>query len=173
MTSEKRLLPSPFGGEGLRRILPPSPLGGEGLGVRGLGLLVTVVLLAASGCGNQATVTGTVTYKGRPVTYGTVIVVSASNVARTGVIYPDGTYTVVGLPPGAAKIGVVSHDPTKGRSILHHNKPVRRTKKGKPPVKPAPPKEWFPLPRSLEDPATSGLVCSVQPGATLHDLELR
>ncbi len=113
--------------------------------------------LCACGCGG-ATVSGKVTYQGRPVTSGSVIILGADRQARSGVIEADGSYAVEGVTPGEVKIGVVSHDPAKGR---HQGK------------KPPPPRgTWFPLPPRYEDPETSGLGCTVGGGQVRHDIEL-
>jgi hypothetical protein len=133
---------------------------------RWAGRLFAVVLLAgACGCGGTATVTGKVRYQGRPVTYGSVIFLSADKTARSGVIGPDGSYTVEGVEPGDVKIGVISRDPSKAR------KHVGTGSKAAAPVKPAA-RSWFPLPRKLEDPATSGLSCTVGAGHIRHDIDL-
>src|SRR5262245_2949554 len=79
-------------------------------------LLFPTLLAGACGCADTATVTGKVSYRGRPVTYGSVIFLSADKTARSGVIGPDGTYTVEGVHPGQAKVGVISRDPSKGRA---------------------------------------------------------
>ena len=75
-----------------------------------------VLMLLLAGCGRSANVTGKVTYQARSVCYGTVILVSADKKVRSGVIEPDGSYTVEGVPLGDVKIAVISHDPAKGRS---------------------------------------------------------
>ena len=60
--------------------------------LRGIGGLFAAVLLAAvAGCGNSTTVTGKVTYGGRTVTHGSVILVGADKAAHAAVIGPDGS----------------------------------------------------------------------------------
>jgi hypothetical protein len=141
--------------------------------VRWLRCLPAVILLAgACGCGNTATVTGKVTYQGRPVTYGSVIFLSADNTACEGVIEPDGSYTVQGVHAGDVKIGVISRDPSKGRSVLRGEKPARPGKAGGAPRKP-PPEGWFPLPTRFEDPASSGLGCTIASGHVVHPIEIK
>src|SRR5438045_892164 len=89
------------------------------------GLLCASLLVSACGCGGTATVSGKVSYQGRPVTYGSVIFLGDDNKARSGVIEPDGSYTVEKVFPGEALVGVISHDPSKGRSTLRGGKPAR------------------------------------------------
>ena len=79
--------------------------------------LLLVLLAGVGGCGRTAKVTGKVSYQGRPVTYGSVIFIDGTKAAgRMGVIGADGSYTVEGVTPGNVEIGVISRDPSKGRS---------------------------------------------------------
>ena len=80
--------------------------------------LLPVLLAGVCGCDRGATVTGKVRDQGRPVTYGSVTFLSADKTAHFGVIEPDGSYAVEGVPRGTAKIAVISHDPSKGRSTV-------------------------------------------------------
>ena len=74
---------------------------------------------------------GTVTYKGRPIIAGSVIFLAADHTAHAAVIEPDGTYAVEAMPPGPVKVAVISHDPTKGRSVQVGDKVIRRTGRGR------------------------------------------
>src|SRR5262245_41962740 len=69
----------------------------SGVMKRARALALLVVLAAAAGCGGTATVNGKVTYQGRPVLSGSVIVLNADGTARSGVILRDGTYAVEGV----------------------------------------------------------------------------
>jgi hypothetical protein len=133
--------------------------------------LLAGLLVSACGCGGTATVSGKVTYRGRPVTAGSVIFVSADQVSRFGVIQPDGSYTVDGVHPGEVKVAVISRDPAKTRSVLQGGKPARPGKKNAP----APPTAggWFPIPRQFEDPETAGLACTLGAGQITHDIDLK
>jgi hypothetical protein len=135
-------------------------------------LLVLLFLVAAGGCGNRATVSGKVTYQGRPVTYGAVIFIAGDGTARSAVIAPDGSYKFEGLSPGPFKIGVLSPDPSKGRSARRHHKaaPSQDGTVGSPGT---PGTTWFPLPARFETASTSGLDCTLGSGAVNHDIELK
>jgi hypothetical protein len=124
-------------------------------------LLAAALLAGTCGCAGKATVSGKVTYRGRPVVAGSVIILSADSTARSGVIEPDGSYTVPGVRPGEVKIGVISRDPAKARPIRRDGKKGAAEKAG-----------WFPLPREFENPETAGLRCTVGPGRVQHDIEL-
>jgi hypothetical protein len=121
---------------------------------------VVLVVSAGAGCSRRATVKGKVTYRDRPVTYGSVIFLSADKTARSAVIEPDGTYTVEKVRPGTVKIGVISRDPSMGE---HGKKPDHAQAA----------KDWFPLPKNLEDPEKSGYECSIGSGNVKHDIELK
>ena len=123
--------------------------------MRRLGRFLFPILLAAfCGCGNSSKVTGKVTYQGRLVRYGSVIFLSASRTARSSAIKPDGSYTIDGVPPGTVTIGVISRDPSKGRSAARGQKPVHSKEKGSGTAETAT-AGWFPLPPYLEDPGHS------------------
>ena len=93
---------------------------------RRFGPLILVAALA--GCGGPATVSGKVTYLGRPVLSGSVVALNADGTAKLGVIQPDGTYTVEGVKRGRVRFGVFSPDPTKARSIV---RPIPRPKRSR------------------------------------------
>src|SRR5436305_5386198 len=149
---------------------------GAGLMRRVLTCLPLILLTALSGCGGgTATLSGKVTYQGRTVTSGSVIVVHEDGTGRVGVIEPDGTYTVEGVKRGHVKIGVFSPDPAHARSVLtpdaNHAKAARTpTKGGRPAAKPKA-AGWFPLPHSLGDPDKSGLTCEVTASHVEHDID--
>lgn len=134
---------------------------------RAFAALIAAVLAMASGCAKTATVKGTVTFGGKPVTHGSVILLSPDNTAQSGPIDQNGSYIIEGVHPGEVKIGVISRAPSK-----EHSKAADRGKKNAA-AKHEKDKDWFPLPRKYEDPATSGLTCNVGAGIVEHDIALR
>jgi hypothetical protein len=134
-------------------------------------LLPAALLAALTGCGGSAKLTGKVTYKGQPVLSGTVTVLNEDGTAASGVIQPDGTYAVEGVKRGRVKIGVVSPDPARARSILkkaenkdakdkdHHGHTIPGTG------------GWFPLPPELGDPEKSGIELVVSSSRMQYDIE--
>lgn len=56
-------------------------------------------------------VEGRVTVAGRPVTFGTVTILTADGTTLTTPIQPDGTYLLPHVPPGPVQIAVSSPDP--------------------------------------------------------------
>jgi hypothetical protein len=135
-------------------------------------LLLPILLAGVCGCGRTAKVSGKVTYQGRPVAYGSVIFLSADKTARSGVIEPDGSYTIEGTRPGSVSIAVISRDPSKGRSVVQGRKRVGLGKKGVSSQDTAI-EGWFPLPRKFEAPETSGLSCTIASGRVTHDIDLK
>ena len=133
-------------------------------------LLLLCLVGVAGGCGRTATVTGKVTYKERPVVYGSVVLQNEDMTAVSGVIEPDGSYTVENVPAGLVKIAVLSRDPTKGRG---GDKGARGKKTGDKKLAVKPPADWFPLPPHYEDPQTSGLQLHVGTGRVEHLIELK
>jgi hypothetical protein len=140
--------------------------------IRKTSLLLPVLLAGVCGCDSRATVTGKVSYQGRPVTYGSVTFLSADKTARSGVIEPDGSYTVEGVPPGTAKIAVISRDPSKGRSIVRAHKPGQ-PEQGTASSQPTVVNAWFPLPPRFEDAKASGLDCTVDSRHVSHDIDVK
>ncbi len=132
--------------------------------------LLALLLVGLAGCaGGKADVSGKVTYKGKPVTSGSVIMIGSDDAILYGTISPDGTYTVTGVTPGLVKIGVSSPNPAD------ESEPPPDNGRGPPgPKKPkaAPPKGWMKLPPEFAQPDTSKLSATLNPGANTHNVEL-
>lgn len=133
-----------------------------------------VVLLAGNvGCGGVGTVSGKVTYKGKPVTSGSVLMVGSDNQPHYGPLQQDGTYAIADVPQGEVRVAVNSPDPR----VLYAPAPTIKLakKEGQPP--PAPPPQidaskWFPLPVKAGDPQVSGVRVTVRGGPNSIDINL-
>ena len=119
------------------------------------------------GCGkatrDRAVVTGTVTYHGKPLRFGTVIFEPEAGQFATGAIQPDGTFRMTtrgegeGAPVGKCKVRLVCfahQDPSA--------KPVAAKGDG-------PPGEGLPMgpsliPKKYLSSETSGFIVDVKPG---------
>lgn len=138
---------------------------------------LAAVILCLAGCeAGKADVTGKVTYQGKPVVWGTVIVQGPDGVAVNGTIAPDGTYAVRGVTAGPAKLGVVSRNPgVRGMAVSRGGRGGKE--EGAAPAAPlaaGPEKgKWFPLPPAAEDPEKSGLTANFGGGSNAHDIELK
>src|SRR5689334_8695397 len=80
--------------------------------------LAAVVAVLAGCSADTGTLTGHVAYQGKTVTSGSVIVVNEDGTAESGVIQPDGSYQVASVKRGRVKIGVLSPEPARARSIV-------------------------------------------------------
>jgi hypothetical protein len=129
----------------------------------GLGLVFGGALLG--GCaGGTGDLKGSVTYQNKALRQGTVTVISQTGSAHSGMIQDDGTYTVVGVPIGPAKITVSSPDP---RSL----KIPQRMKDEKPP--PPDLSRWTAIPDRYAAADQSGLVVEVKSGTVNYAIELK
>lgn len=110
-------------------------------------LMAAAIAVSASGCGKSrrdlATVTGKVTYKGKPLQFGTVVFQPAAGQYATGAIQPDGTFQMTtrgegnGCPvgknavriacfaeqdpaakPGELKVGPGFGEPSLGKPLI-------------------------------------------------------
>ena len=139
---------------------------------------VSAAVLAAAGCGGGTTdVAGKVTYQGRPVVFGTVLVIGPDGVPKSGPIRKDGTFRVAGVKLGAATVTVSSPPPPGWQQKAGGRKQGREADDGDKvvadePVDPDVVKSWFPPPDRYADPARSDLRADVKPGQPL-DLDLK
>jgi hypothetical protein len=101
-----------------------------------------------------------------------VIITQSDHTGRSGVIQPDGTYTVEDVRPGRVNIAVASRDPSKARKHARPDKSPAADKGAGETDQPAAPK-WFPIPRVFEDPEKSGLGCTIEAGRVTHDIEMK
>jgi hypothetical protein len=125
-------------------------------------LLTTV----AVGCGGQGNVSGKVTYKDKPLVWGTVQFEGSDGVVKHGNIKPDGTYLIEGVATGDAKLAVSSVNPQSSDF-----QPIQR--EGQAPRPPRPEvKGWFPIPENYNTPSKSGLTYTVKGGNNDHDIKL-
>jgi hypothetical protein len=123
--------------------------------------------LAALGCAGKGDVSGRVTYKGKPLVWGTVQFEGSDKLLKQGNINSDGTYTVQGVATGEAKVAVSSINPKSSDFV-----PMQR--EGAPPPKPRPEvKGWFPIPEKYDTPFKSGLTYTIKRGENKIDIELK
>jgi hypothetical protein len=139
-------------------------------GVVTLGALI--IGLSAYAAGASATVTGKVTFQGRPVIWGSVVLVGADGTSAAGRIQPDGTFTVANAPTGEVSVAVASPDPL----VQHYASQIKSSRDRLPVTQwAAPPvdrQQWFLLPKRYEDVRTSELKVTVKRGSNDCDLTL-
>jgi hypothetical protein len=122
---------------------------------------------AALGCGGRGDVSGKVTYKGKPLVWGTVQFEGSDKLIRQGNINSDGTYSIQGVASGEAKVAVSSINPKSSDF-------QPRQAEGRPPPKPRPEvKGWFPIPEDYQDLSKPKLSYTVKSGQNTIDIELK
>jgi hypothetical protein len=117
-----------------------------------------LALAAVAGCGGPRTVSGKVSYKGKPLGKGQISFVGLGK-SVSGTINADGTYVVTDVPAGEVTATVVSYY-VEGEA-----------KFGLTPLKTAPPMKSA-IPTKYNDPKTSGLVYLVDARKKTIDVEL-
>jgi hypothetical protein len=154
------------------------------------------VAFVLSGCGpNTTTVTGKVSHNGKPVVWGSVILVDSKGEFHQGTIDTSGNYRIENMPTGQVKIGVTSPKPpdekdskgggntggkggkggTPPRGGANMDDPRAQFQANNPPAElppPPPPGSWFAIPDKYKDPLTSGLTGEVASGKPL-DIDLK
>lgn len=117
------------------------------------------VLLFLSGCGSHPHVAGTVTYKDKNLTAGTVAFVGKDGKKHVAAILSDGSYKLIEPPVGQVKVGVEVRP-------IKLNIPGSTDKKGEkdPPS---------PIPERYADPNKSGLSTEIKEGSNTYDITLK
>jgi hypothetical protein len=138
-------------------------------------VFAAAVAFGLTGCGgDDCVLKGKVTYQGKPVVYGAVIVVGPDGLRRKGGLRDDGSYEIDKLPRGLCKISVHSPEP-RDRNALPPE--MRRPPNG-PAGAPAdlPPidkSKWMELPDQYADPDASGVTTTINGGENHFDIELK
>lgn len=141
------------------------------------GALVVLFLAAASGCGSSVgSLSGKVTYQGKTVASGTVMVIGSDGIPRYGKIETDGAYKIDDVPPGPVKVTVNSPNPVPdpAQVAAAQARPKRGGREQTNPIT-APtsdPKLWFEIPAKYGDPNTSGKETTVKGGNNTLNIEL-
>jgi hypothetical protein len=119
-------------------------------------LLVSgAICVACAGCAassDTGDISGVVKFRGEALPAGTITFINDRNGARVGIIQPDGSYSVTGMPTGSARITVIA--------------PLPLPKRGKAASK------VVPIPTKYADPAESGLSYTVVHGTQTHEVNL-
>jgi hypothetical protein len=135
-------------------------------------LLLGLLLATAAGCGGgkSATVRGKVSYQGKSLTMGNVILVSEDGqLSARGVIQPDGTYEIAQAPTGKVKVGVSNPPPpgAPGGQPLFGSLDDPETKQAV-----AMAAKYVPSPDIYTDPQKSGLTREVPSSGGTIDIDL-
>jgi hypothetical protein len=136
--------------------------------------------LLAVGCGaGSGTVTGKVSYEGKPIPAGRVTFLDGKGQTYSSPIGDDGGYSIPKVPAGEVKIAVDTGAPPP-------NIPAPAAVKGKTGAPPGVPPEalkaydfeaqrakYVKIPNKYKDPEKSGLTYTVTGGSQTHDIVLK
>jgi len=142
-------------------------------------LLLTVLTLSSCASAKRGDIHGKVSYGGRPIIYGSVVLIGSDDMPVTGRINSDGTYAVAGVPAGAVRVAVVSPDPATPQRLDRQLPGVRAPKATPLPLIPPPVvpevdrRKWFALPKQYEMIDTSGITTTIHEGDNTFDIELK
>jgi hypothetical protein len=133
-----------------------------------LALFVIAVGLAP-GCSSQkrlATLTGKVTYKGKPVSVGAIYFHGPADELAMGNLQEDGSFTATDLPIGVVRVSLRVQDPGVYTQQLKGQGPSIEKPKTKDGDK------VTSLPHQYSDPETSGLSYTIAPTTTTLDITI-
>lgn len=138
-------------------------------------LMAVSALVFSAGCGSKvATVSGKVTFQGKPVVYGVVSIIGPDGITQSGSIQPDGSFSVSGVGIGEGKVAVTSLKPpdgtggkTKGFGRDAPGDDERKPAEPDPAASPEVIKNWFPIPSKYGDHKQSGLTVPVGDGKSV------
>jgi hypothetical protein len=127
--------------------------------------------LASAGCEpTKTTASGTVTFRDKPVTWGSIALVASDGVTYPGVLQADGSFRIPGVPVGPARVLVRNPDepPVVKRRVTQVPGPFADDRKVSPFLPAGPVEERAVIPEKYADPARSGLSVEVRPGRPLQ-----
>jgi len=130
--------------------------------------VAALLTLTVTGCGRRGDVSGKVTYKGKPLVFGTVQFEGSDHMVKQGNINNDGTYSVRGVTTGEAKVAVSSANPNSSDFQVRMPESLRKKIPPRPEVK-----GWFPIPQEYQDLSKPKLSYTVNSGQNTFDIDLK
>ena len=142
---------------------------------------VLLLGLATAACApGTGSVSGAVTYNGRPLPSGTTLpFYGPDNSVTAGQIAPDGTYLIPEISAGPATITVATMPPLPSRELLHITKPPPdptnppKVSKAKSPGGSETSHRYVPIPARYRKLGESGLRYTVRRGSQQFDIDLQ
>lgn len=141
-----------------------------------LASLLVFLLLSTTiaGCGKASgTVKGKVSYNSKSLAMGTVTLIASDSIPYQSLITEDGTYEIKGIPPGDAKVLVISVHPSGSDPRAPKRDDGGPDLRPKLEVSPEVLKKWFPIPEKYNDPVTTTLKFTVNNGDNNYDIDLQ
>ncbi len=137
-------------------------------------LLLIVLAVGAAGCNSRpSTVTGRVTYRGVPVTSGSIALFCEGQQIVRGLIGPDGRYTIPNVPPGPVRVTVAARPRLpEGFKKKYLTPPVINGPITPEPGRPAKDPRTPDIPGRYAVPEESGLTLTVDRNVTEFDIDL-
>ncbi len=127
---------------------------------------LSLVCFAVCGCGGPGDVAGKVTFNGKALSMGHVIIIASDKMSYSGAISETGDYTVGKVPPGPAKVAISNLNPAfVTRSPRLEQEPGAKTEVSK-----VSRDKWFPIPNEFLAGETSGLTLTVRSGSNNFDI---
>ena len=135
--------------------------------------LIALSGLCASGCGSRtATVVGTVTYQGKPVSGGSVIVYCSDKQIARGVIAVDGTSSIPNVPHGSSVVTLQA--PAQAPAGLRTQQTLPPSSGGPlPPTVQVSDPTRIALPLRYGVPEESGLSIGIERATVNYDIDLK
>jgi hypothetical protein len=131
-------------------------------------------LIFATGCGAKTTaINGTVTYQGRHLTGGSVIVYCQNQQIVRGIIDSEGHYTIPNVPTGTAMVTVHSHTPIPAGFQLRQTLPPVNNGPISPSVDASKPGDAVIIPERYTVPEESGLALNVDRNNLEFNIDLK
>ncbi len=141
-------------------------------------LLPLAVAVALVGCSANkapsAKATGKVTYKGQPVTGGSMQFFPKEGGSYSAVLKSDGTYQATQLPTGEMTVTVETESANKNREMPSYGGKKTMSSPPPPGVKlGGGDNVYVKIPHKYADPKTSDLKVTIKSGNNPHDFELK
>ena len=142
---------------------------------------LVLVLFILVGCGSgTGAVKGRVTFRGKPVVSGSVVLMGAGNKLVSSPLNAEGRYAMNGVPLGTVQVAIVSPNPDPpplpDSLIQLEIKRLEKMNVKAPPTSAAPKTncgKWFPLPKQYALADTSGITTTIHTGDNTFDIELK
>jgi hypothetical protein len=130
--------------------------------------------LGAVGCGGaKGDLSGTVSYQGKPLAIGSVLLIGTDTKLRTAWIEADGSYQFADVPVGEAKLAVYSPDPAKKAKQGKRRKSRAKDEPATPELPAGDRTKWFAIPAEYSDIDHSGLRVTIHPGPNTYPIEMK